>query len=51
MFQSGGYECLLFRGYKNMIDPKSYKALSDEIVERIKDDKTILDQLRQEISP
>lgn len=32
-----------------MIDPKSYKTLSDEITERIKDDKIILDELRQEI--
>jgi hypothetical protein len=34
-----------------MIDPKSYKTLSDEIVTRIKDDKKILDELRREISP
>src|SRR5262245_16203995 len=34
-----------------MIDPRSYKTLSDEIVDRIKDDKNILDQLRQEIRP
>ncbi len=34
-----------------MIDPKSYKTLSDEIADRIKDDKAILDELRQEIRP
>jgi len=34
-----------------MIDPNSYKTLSDEIVDRIKDDKNVLDQLRQEIRP
>lgn len=34
-----------------MIDPQSYKNLSDEIIERIKDDKEILDKLRQEIRP
>lgn len=34
-----------------MIDPNSNKTLSDEIVDRIKDDKNVLDQLRQEIRP
>jgi hypothetical protein len=32
-----------------MIDPKSYKTLSDEIEERIKDDKNILDELRIDV--
>src|SRR5690349_883780 len=34
-----------------MIDPRSYKTLSGEIIDRIKDDKDILDELRREISP
>lgn len=34
-----------------MIDPNSYKTLSNEIIERIKEDKNVLDQLRQEIRP
>lgn len=34
-----------------MIDPSSQKLLKDEIIERIKSDRAILDQLRKEIQP
>lgn len=34
-----------------MIDPQSYKTLSDEIEERIQDDKNILDELRADVRP
>ena len=34
-----------------MIDPQSHKALNKEISERIKEDQTILDEIRREIRP
>ena len=34
-----------------MIDPKSYKILSQEISDRINEDKVILEDLRREIRP
>jgi hypothetical protein len=34
-----------------MIDPKNYNSLKSEISERIKDDKSILEELRKEIKP